>query len=60
MRVTCVARRKPEFALLSFAANLRLVAPHLLDETLGVLAPDEHLERVAERESGERAPSTTA
>ena len=32
--------------------HLGLVAPHLLDEPLGVLAPDEHLELDAEREVG--------
>jgi hypothetical protein len=37
-----------------------IVAAYFLDETLGVLAADEHLERVTERKVGERASSTTA
>lgn len=32
--------------------ELRIVAAHLLDESLGVLATDERLERVPERELG--------
>jgi hypothetical protein len=28
--------------------ELRLVVPHLLDEPLGVLAADEHVDRIAE------------
>jgi hypothetical protein len=31
--------------------ELRIIASHLLDEALGVLAPNEHLERVSERAS---------
>jgi len=40
--------------ILSFAASCRLVAPNLLHKPLGVLAADEHLERVAEREVRKR------
>ena len=36
----------------SFAAELRLVAAHLLDEPLRILAADEHLEFDPEREVG--------
>ena len=43
-----------ELALLDpeLRRDLRIVAAHLLDEALGVLAPDEHLELDAEREVG--------
>jgi hypothetical protein len=37
---------------LSLLASLRIVAANLLDEPLRVLAPDERLDGVAEREAG--------
>jgi hypothetical protein len=37
-----------------------VVAAYLFHEALGVLAADEHLERIAGGKSGERASSTTA
>jgi hypothetical protein len=37
------------------ARKLGIVAPHLLDESFGVLAADEGLERSPSRKSGERA-----
>ena len=40
--------------------DLGIVAAHLFDEPLGVLASDEHLERIAEREDRREASSTTA
>ena len=41
------------------ARELRLIAANLLDEALGVLAPDEHhLERIAEREVGREGVRT--
>ena len=40
--------------------ELGIVAAHLLDEALGVLAADEHLELEPSGKSGERASSTTA
>jgi hypothetical protein len=40
--------------------DLGIVATHLLDEALGVLAANEDLERVTQRELGESATSTTA
>jgi hypothetical protein len=46
------AARPPQLALLDvqLRGHLGLVAAHLLDEPLCVLAPDEHLELDAERE----------
>jgi hypothetical protein len=43
-----------ELALLNpqLRGHLGVVSPHLLDEPLGVLAPDEDLERVTQREVG--------
>jgi hypothetical protein len=45
---------------LELGCQLGFVAAHFLDEALRVLAADERLELDTERESGERASSTTA
>ena len=51
-----------ELALLDpqLSRHVGIVAAHLLDEPLGVLAADEVLELATSGKSGERASSTTA
>jgi hypothetical protein len=53
-RITSVRVTRLELPLLDpqLRRHLGIVMEDLLDEALGVLAPDEHLERVSEREVG--------